>query len=457
MKSLSKIVFLFTAVLLLSLSACTNDEVTSISLTKQELNLKVGKPDSLNVVVNFTGDINKQPVTLSVADPKIASAAFGISQDETKTTKTSFTKNIVITALSTGSTSVTILVGSKTTKLTVTITQTSLTFNQIAVINYGPVFYDLHDIDNNYYSVNLTSGTASYNAITKKYSGTGKILVMNVMTPLTYTNIAPGDYNSANTAGPFTFFPGSSDGTYYYPAFIFDMVNGARTFQIISDGTFSVSKNNDGTFLIVGDVNSDTDGIVHFSYNGSITPEDKQTKGQTSTFTSGSLYYYADTYYKSGLSNTYKLDLRSTVDSVSLLINTSLTAKDSIPSGKYPLITLPLTTTNQLKPYTIIPGDVYNDGTYLYYMGSWYWGIDNLRLESGFADISHVGNNYSISYQLYNHFGIKFSGVYTGSLNYINKASSNVKAVQIKGASKVRSSNKKTIANKTIGKIALTE
>lgn len=453
MNSLTKIGYLFVLSLIILFSSCVSNEVTSILLSKQDLALKLGQSDSLNLVVGFSGDINKQPVTLSVADSKIASVALGVSQDDTKTTSTSFTKNIVVKAVSTGTTTVTVQVGSMTTKMTVAITQTSITFNQISAINNGPVFYDLYDIDNNYFSVQLTSGTASYNAITKKYSGTGKIFVMNVMVPLSSNNIAIGDYTSANTADKFTFFPGSDDGTYYYPAFIIDVVGGVRTFEIISDGAFSVSKNTDGTFQLIGDIHSNTDGIVHFSYNGGIITQDNQMKNQTPTFTSGSLNYYADLLYTSGLSNTYELNLKSSADSMSLFINTSLTAKDSIPSGKYPLISLPLNAVSQLIPYTIIPGYVDGDGTYLYRFGSWYWGDDNLRLETGFADISRLGSNYIINYELYNHFGVKFSGVYSGALTYINKTGSKIKAANVKGVSKIRTIHQ-TIVNKSIGRMA---
>jgi hypothetical protein len=454
MKSLINIGYLAVISLIFLFSSCVKDEVNSISLSKQDLAMKLGQSDSLNLTVSFTGDINKQPVTFSVVDSKIASVALGVSQDETKTTSTSFTKNIVVKAVSTGSTTVTVQVGSNTTKITVAITQTSVTFNQISAINYGPIFYDMYDIDHNYYSVQLTSGTAAYSTIFKKYTGTGKILVMNVLVPLTYNNIAQGDYNAANTADKFTFFPGSTDGTYYYPAFIIDVVNGARTFQLVSDGKFSVAKNADGTFVIEGNLNSETDGIVHFLYNGNITPEDKQMKDQTPAFTSGSLYYYADLIYASGLSNSYELNLKSSADSLSLFINTPLTAKDSIPSGKYPIITLPLNSKSQLIPQTIIPGYVDDDGTYLYRRGSWYWGTSNLRLESGFADVSRIGSGYRISYEMYNHFGVKFSGVYSGALTYSNKtSSSSVKAANVKGLSKVRHIGQKTIVNKSIGRM----
>lgn len=455
MKSLINIGYLAVISLIFLFSSCVKDEVNSISLSKQDLAMKLGQSDSLNLTVSFTGDINKQPVTFSVADSKIASVALGVSQDETKTTSTSFTKNIVVTALSTGSTTVTVQVGSKTTTITVAITQTSLLLSRLSAVNYGPALYDMYDIDHNYYSIEIASGTAAYNAITKKYTGTGKILIMNVLVPLTYTNIALGEYSASTTAeDAYTFLPGSTDGTYYYPSFIMDVVDGVKSFQLITDGKFSVSKNNDGTFSIDGNLNTDTDGIVHFLYNGNITPEDKQMKDQTSAFTSGSMYYYADLYYGSGLSNTYRLNLKSSVDSMSLFINTSLTAKDSIPTGKYPLITLPLNSVSQLKPYTIIPGYVDDDGTYLYRMGSWYWGTSNLRLETGFADVSRTSSGYKISYEMQNHFGVKFSGIYSGALTYTNKtSSSSVKAANVKGLSKVRQIGQKTIENKSIGQM----
>ncbi|MFT3751763.1 MAG: hypothetical protein QM800_02430 [Paludibacter sp.] len=80
-------------------------------------------------------------------------------------------------------------------------------------------------------------------------------------------------------------------------------------------------------------------------------------------------------------------------------------------------------------------------------MGSWYWGADNIRLETGFADISRAGNSYRIEYELYNHFGVKFSG----ALTYINKTTnSGVKAAKVNGKSK--GGLKKTIVNKPIGR-----
>ncbi|HLP04593.1 MAG TPA: hypothetical protein VK152_04110 [Paludibacter sp.] len=454
MKYLTKIGFFSILSLIFLFSSCEKDEVTSISLSRQNLTMKLGQSDSLDVTVKFTGEIDKQPVTLSVADSKIASATLGVSQGKSKSSEGSFSKNIVIKSLSPGTTTVNIQVGTKTTSVTVSITQTNITFIKASLTNYGPILYDSYDIDNNYNSVEFSSGTVKFDTITKRFSGTGKILVMDFMIPLSFDNIAPGDYNAANTGDAYSFFPGSVEETYHYPTFIIDVVNGAGTFQIISGGAFTVSKNNDGAFMIEGNMNSDTDGIVHFSYNGNITPENKQQEDQTPIFTSGTIEYYADAF-QSGLSNTYLLDLKSPTDSMTFFINTSLTATNSIPSGEYPVITLPLTSASQFKPYTITPGYIEDDGTYAYRMGTWYWGKSKMRLETGSVNILRVGTNYNITYELYNHFGVSVSGVYTGPLTFFDKTStsSGIKAAKIKGASKIKSTSRKTIVNKTIGRM----
>lgn len=450
MKSFIKLYLVPLMVLTCIFSSCTKDEVTSLSLSDQSLSLKLGQSDSLDVIVGYSGDVNKQPVSVSVSDSKIASAQLGVSQDETKNTSSSFQKNIVITALSTGTTTVNVQVGSKSISLTVTVTQTTITVSNVDLINYGPVF---DEVDNNFMIIQMVPNTFTYNATSQKYVGTGKVPIIYCFVPMTQSNLATGDYSISSGYEANTFIPGEyyeyNGETNIWGSYIIDVEKTGTTYELVTGGSYTVSKSGD-TYIIEGDLITESAEVIHFNYSGtiSVTDESETPTELTPSLTHGYLYYFGDAY-GTGTSSNFIAQMASesevfgddslTGSVLQLELNTDKTVKDSLSSGTYNMVSE--LTSATLVAYTLVPGYVDDNGNY---WGSWYYTTDQTRkITSGNAIISRSGTSYNIAYTLYDRIGSKISGVYTAPLTYVNEtSSSSVKAQKAKVAQSVRAGSR---------------
>jgi len=149
------------------------------------------------------------------------------------------------------------------------------------------------------------------------------------------------------------------------------------------------------------------------------------------TLTHADLYYYGDTY-ETYLSNNFIIYLGSagiiftdsTIigngEALTLELNSLLTATDSIPSGTYEMITDTLFARN-MKPFTLVPAYTNNDEQL---WGCWYYGNTFNMITQGNIVVKRTGSIYSINYELFDGYGAKISGIYTGPMTYFDKSKS---------------------------------
>jgi len=173
------------------------------------------------------------------------------------------------------------------------------------------------------------------------------------------------------------------------------------------------------------------------------------------TLTKGELWYFGDAYETTDTingtgSNNFILYLASSginLDNLTgngemmiIELNTGLTFKDNIPAGTYNMMTN-LSKASDFAPFTLVPA--YTD-SYENSWGCWYYGILTDPLSTGNMIVSKANNIYTLNYIFYDDYGVKISGTYQGSLNYVNATT----------ASSIKSSAKKRLRLKSENKIS---
>ncbi len=431
-------IFPFIALVFL-LSSCVKDEVTGIKLSKQQINLKLGQTDSLETVVSFSGEMGNTPITISVADSRIVSAQ--LSDSKRVQSGSTFTQSIVFSSLSPGTTTVYITAGSENMVCTVTVTQATLSMAKSLVINYGVAS---ETIDNGIFSMYLMPSSFTVNDSLSRISGKGQMIHLELLLSPTQTTIPATTFNSSTRDVVNTFQSG-----YYYTyngqsrpegTYIIDLGESGVTYTLVKKGSFTVSIN--GTsYLIEGDLTTEANEIIHFTYSSPITVRDQSEKPITISpnFTKGELYYYGDVY-NANLSETFfayletpNVNLSDTTLNGELLIvqfNVYQGSNNYIPSGTYKVITKSAFYDNLMKPLTIIPGYVtYTSAGESYSAGTWYYNRISRRLISaGTVTVTQYLTKYQIEYTLYDRIGSKISGTYNAPLTLkpLRSAESNV-------------------------------
>ena len=442
MAALKKISSFLTIISFTLLMSCVKNEVTSITLDKTTLSINVGQSDSITTTVALTGDITKQPVTWSASDPKIVTLKGGAFQDAvSKTNAGTITQKIIITALSAGTTNITIQVGDKNVSVQVVVSQKIYNFTQALASNWGDYYetgktsnFDLYLLEKG-----LSVDTAG------NLTGAGTYLYLDFNVPITQEAIQSGNYILANTGDVNTFFPGQivqyQNQSYVVGTRIVTVDKAGSTLYLIKDGHYSISAIG-GNFVVEGDITTITNEVIRFTYTGVISVTDKREQAVEiyPSFTKGRLYYFGDAYNSTTSNNFVALlgtkdvnfaDSTLNGEMLMLEINTSLSVKDSIPSGTYTAMS-ELTTAN-LIPYSLVPGYTDSNGNN---WGSWYYGKTFKKIKTGNIAVSKSGSQYTINYELYDRVGSKISGTYSATLDYIDgTASSAVGAVKVKRAS----------------------
>jgi hypothetical protein len=146
--------------------------------------------------------------------------------------------------------------------------------------------------------------------------------------------------------------------------------------------------------------------------------------------TQAEMWYYGDAY-TTYISNNFLIYFGSTGINMSDLtgygevmiieLNTPLKATDSIPSGTYEMITDSLLIKN-LKPFTLVPAYVNSKNDP---WGCWYYGNTTNVITQGNITVKHTGNIYNIDYDLFDDYGVRISGNYTGTMSYVDASQSN--------------------------------
>lgn len=429
MKQLFKISFFWVILAAIFMSSCETSEVTNINFDKAAITLKVGQSDSISSTISYSGEISDIPHEWIVENPEIISI---IEKDPATTngvtSGTSIEKIVVIKALKAGSSKVTLSIDGKKLSCLVTVDQRTFTFNQALSSNWG----DYYDTGTNNFDMYLLENTLSFNS-EGEIQGDGNLIYLDFYLPLTQNTLSSGDF-TLSTAGEInTFYPGElveSEGeTYTFGTRLINIEGNTSTISFIKDGSFTVVKN--GTvFAIAGEFALGNDEIIQFSYIGMVNEQDKREEPVeiNPNMTKGLLVYYGDAY-QTGTTNNFNLYLGpETVvfedsvwngDILVLEFNTGLTATNTIPEGTYAMITN--LTTEQMTPFSMVYGYTTQSGDN---WGTWYYGESTKKIRTGNMVVSNTGDVYTIQYELYDRFGSKVWGTYTGAPQYINATQS---------------------------------
>ncbi len=178
-----KITFFFLIAVAVLSTSCTKNEITNLTADKTQLNLIVGQSDSVQISVSFTGDINKQPVTLTSANTNIATVKEGTATTGTRSSTTS-SKTVVVQGVSVGATTITIQAGTKTVTVSITVDNIYPTLSQGELDYWGDVY-------NSKLSNNFTLYLASQGINLTNLSGTGEVLVIEINTDSTAKDSIP--------------------------------------------------------------------------------------------------------------------------------------------------------------------------------------------------------------------------------------------------------------------------
>ena len=430
MNSILKTV-LFLPIFFFLFLSCTKDDATSLSVTNQDIILKTGQSDTLNVTINFTGEQVKVPVTVTVSDNTIASAAILPTQIETNQSSSTFSRKVVIKALSSGKAGVVIHAGSKKITCSTTITQTSLLLNQSVVMNYGLA---IETSDNNVFIMDFFPETFKLDLTTESFSGSGQFIHFESFFPPSITSLPAGTYPYDINGSVNSFLPGGFDvengQSNPYGTYMATVVNNQVTYTLIKSGQYTVSFRG-STIDIEGDLTTETNEIVHFSYFGPVAVVDKTEKPEVVNpkFTKGELYYAGD-FYNMGVSSTFfayfetaNVDLSSnTLDGEVLIVqfDTEEYCTNYIPAGTYKVLTTSEFADYAVRPFSIVPGNFSFYQGQRVIDGSWYYNqTSRKRLISGTVVIDNNGTTYSF----FDRIGSQVTSSFSGTLNLKSQVS----------------------------------
>ena len=425
----------FIPVFLFLFLSCKTDDATKLSINKQDINLKVGQSDTIRVTVSYTGEQIKVPVTVTASDNSIVTATILTSKNDIHPDLLSFNVSVVVKALSSGSARIVIHAGSKEITCTTTFTQTFLKLNQSLVSNYGLA---IETSDNNVFIMNFLSETFKLNQTAESVTGYGQFIHFETLLPASTTSLPAGTYKN-NAGGVNIFLPGDyyeENGNYIpYGTYIVTIENNQVDYTLVKSGQYTVSING-STYNIEGDLTTETTEIIHFTYSGPISVIDKTEKPEVVNpqFTKGELFFAGD-YYNMSLSNTFILYLEtanvdlnsSTLDGEVLVVqfDTYDFYTNSIPSGIYKVLTKSQFEDFVVKPFTIVPGNLFLYKDNLISNGSWYYNATSRkRFISGTVDLTNDYQYYNLKYSFYDRIGSLVTGTFNGSFNFRSMAPS---------------------------------
>ena len=443
MKSLKKNSLFIALVVIITLSSCERNEISSISLNKTTIALNVGESDTIIATVNYSGEISAIPVNWSADNNNIVSIAEQSSGSSSKSGSSgSMQKKIVVTALQKGTVKITVGSEEKFVTCDISVNQREFTFNQAHVANWG----DYYDIDNNNFDMYLLESSLSFNP-EGELTGNGTLLYLDFNVPLTQHELAEGYFTSSNSGNINTFFPGekytSGDQVSYGGARFVEVQGGiTKKITLIESGHFAFVLNGQD-YIIGGEMTTMTGERIPFTFSGTTILTDKKEIPVeiNPTLTKGNLYFFGDAY-NTGTSNNFvaylmteNVNLSSEdIDGEILMLefNTALSATNYLPDGTYNMINR-----NQIvSPLTLVYGFTTDSGEN---WGCWYYDFNEnktKKLKTGTVVVAKSANTYTIQYELYDRFGSKIYGDYTGSLNFIQSSqapSSSAKMKSLKG------------------------
>lgn len=456
MKQLTKINLFFALLVLLAFSSCSKNEITNLSLSKSSIALNVGQSDSLVATITLSGEIAAQNVSFTHSTPGIVSITESEKQGFSQTNDgNAVTKSIIFKALKTGTTTITLKSGDKTAICEITVNPSNYNFARASSANWG----DFYDTETNSFDLYLFEGTLAI--MEGKLTGNGTYLYFDLSIPLSLEQLMEGTYSASNEAGKInTFFPGDKNETQVYGSRLTTINGKDTTITLVNDGQFSITRDGNN-YIIKGDLITESNSSIQFSYNGVLPMNDLRDPIDIKpVFTKGELLYLGDAYTTKFSHNfivylaNKSVDFESTQlklgDQLLMLeLNTALTVTDSIPSGSYNMLTK-MTVASDLVPFSLVFGYT-NDKDQNW--GCWYYGETTNKLKTGNVTVKKSGTNYTINYSLFDRFGSKVSGNFTGPLTYIDKtktAATTVSAARIKSFYQTKSISKIPLKEKKI-------
>ena len=445
MKQLPKIRLFFSLLVFITLISCGKNDVKNLSLSKSTLTLNVGQSDSVIATITLSGDISEQSMSFTHSTPDIVSIKESDKQSFSQASgKNSVVKTIVFKGLKTGTTTITLKAGDRTTICEITVNPSNYNFTQASSANWG----DYYDTETNSFDLYLFESSFTLN--NGKLNGNGSYLYFDLSVPLTQDGLIEGTYTAWNEPGKVnTFYPGEQSESQFYGTRMITINGNDTTVTLINDGQFTITING-GNYKIEGDLTTENNASVHFIYNGTLPVNDLRDPIDIKpTFTKGELIYLGDpynvkvshsfiVYLATANVNFETLSLKTGDEILTLQLNANLTAFDSIPSGSYST-TNKLTEATDFAPFSLVFGFNNDKGQDL---GCWYYGETINKLKTGKAVVSKTGNQYTINYSLYDRFGSKVSGTFTGPLTYIDgtkPAASGVAAARVKSHNAAKS------------------
>lgn len=440
MKQISKLTVFPVLIVLLAFISCDKNEVTDLSLSKSSITLNVGQSDSVVATITLSGDIKDQPVTWTATTQDIVSIKESVVPVGTSGNMSTHT--LIVTALKTGTTTISFQSGGKTTTCQATVGQANYIFSMSYAYNYG----DLYETGNNIFGMYLLENTLSVND-SGNLDGTGTLIYLDFNMPITQNSLIAGSFSAANSGELNTFFPGEiidyKGESLAIGTRITTFGTNSGTTTLATDGNYTITAQG-SNFVIEGDLTLENNEIIHFSYTGPVTVSDEREVPVelTPAFTKGELVYYGDAY-ETNLSNNFVAYLATEgvnfKDSIlngevlMMELNTPLTVKNYIPNGTYTMLTQ-INKIEDLAPNTLVYGYTTEDGDQ---WGCWYYGETTKSLRTGNITVNKTGDNYTIQYSLLDRFGSKVSGTFTGPLTYLDAtaaAPSSVSAAKIRRA-----------------------
>jgi hypothetical protein len=444
MKNLTKNGLFIALAALITLSSCEKNEISSISINQTSIVMHVGESDSLVATITFTGELSEIPVSWTVDNNSIVTITE--KSDAGATSKSgsnnSIQKKVIISAIQAGTAKITIGSGEKSVSCDITVAQRDFSFNQAYVSNWG----DYYDIGHNNFDMYLLENTLSFNA-EGELTGNGTLLYLDFNVPITQDEIAAGYFTSAENGNINTFFPGekfqSGDQLSYGGARFVEVEGGvSKKITLIESGHFAfVAEGN--SYIIGGEMTTETGEKISFTCSGTTALTDKKPIPAeiNPAFTKGNLYYFGDAY-ETGTSNNFSVYLMTENVNLSseelngeilmLEFNTALSATNYIPDGTYNMINA--LTYENMTPLTLVFGFTTQSNEN---WGCWYYSDSTTKkLKTGNAVVNKSENTYTIQYELYDRFGSKIYGTYTGFLNFVQPSqvqSASAKMKRLKG------------------------
>ena len=250
MKNIIKINLSIAIIAILTFSACTENEVNNVSISKNALTLNIGQTDSLFADTDYSGNI-------------VPSIVWTTDNNAVVTVK-----NGEIEALKKGTATIKATAGDKSATCTVTVD------DKIApLMTQGELWYygDGYGIEiSNNFVVYL--GSAGINMT--DFSGEGQVMYLEFNTGLnSITNLPSGSYTIVD-ANPDLFTPSTMVSGFEYDSYLYGTWYFGNTTNSVIAGSANVTQNAGNKYIIQYDLIDQYGNNIKGTFNGTLVYHD---------------------------------------------------------------------------------------------------------------------------------------------------------------------------------------